>query len=224
MKLKIAIIILGFLFFSCKKENFESSENSEKENNYKVISVLYHKICKDIMTFYAFPAPPPNPNISWDSIKKIMELDKKIEKDTVKTIDELIKKNGKIIVAIDSVLTQHWTENTQSLKNYNGYGELLKQFVSNKDTLNIDVSKITSNKYASSISYREDFKQLQMKGFEKLNINLSFSKVQFNKEKNKEIVIMGARFGKLNGFSAIYFLEKKKNKWVIKYEKGLSIS
>ena len=60
--------------------------------------------------------------------------------------------------------------------------------------------------------------------YEKYNMVLSFSRISFNKEYTKAIIIMGAGFGKLNGFSAIYFLEKKKEKWFIKCEKGLTIS
>jgi PBP1b-binding outer membrane lipoprotein LpoB len=223
MKTYIYILILlsSILFYSCKKKNLN---NSVKENTYKVLSVLHHDVSRYKMIHFAFQPLPPNPNISWDSIKKAMELDKSIEKDTVKIVDALIKKNGRLIVAIDSVLTPSWADNLKNIKQHEDYEELLKQFISNKDTVNIDVSKITSNKYAFIIPYREDYKYLHRKGYDKFNINLSFSKVEFNKEKNKAIVIMGASFGKLNGFSALYFLEKKNGNWIIKYEKGLSIS
>lgn len=225
MKTKIYIITSLFiiLFSSCKKNEVN---NSEKENTYKVLSVLHHDLSRYKMIYSAFqPLPPdPNSNISWDSIKKLIELDKKIEKDTVRIVDALIKKNGRLIVAINSALTPNWNDNLNNLKQQKGYGKLLKQFISNKDTVNIDVSKITSNKYAFIIPYKEDYKYLHRNGYEKFDIHLSFSKVEFNKDKNKAIVIMGASFGKLNGFSSIYFLEKKNGNWIIKYENGLSIS
>jgi PBP1b-binding outer membrane lipoprotein LpoB len=220
MKLNISIIILVLLFFSCKKDNIKSSEDKEA---YKILSVLFNKICREEMNFYAFPAPPPTPNISWDSIKKIMEEDKKIEKDTLKIVNTLLKKNGRLIVAIDSVLKPNWADNIKNIK-YQGYEKLLEQFISNKDSLSIDVSRISSNKYAFIIPYRENYKYLPRKGYEKFNISLSFSNIKFNKQNTKAIVIMGAGFGKLNGYSAIFFLEKEKEKWLIKWEKGLSIS
>lgn len=225
MKTYIYILILlpSIFFYSCKRNDLN---NSVKENTYKVLSVLHLDISRYEIMSYAFPGSPPDPNssISWDSIKKVMELDKGIEKDTVKIADALIKKNGRLIVAIDSVLTPNWADNIKNIKQHQGYGKLLKQFISNKDTVNIDVSKITSNKYAFIIPYREDYKYLHRNGYEKFNIHLSFSKVEFNKEKNKAIVIMGASFGKLNGFSAIYFLEKRNGSWIVKYQNGLTIS
>ena len=225
MKAKIYIITSLFiiLFSSCKKNDLN---NSVKENTYQVLSVLHHDLSRYKMIYSAFqPLPPdPNSNISWDSIKKLMELDRSIEKDTVKIVDALIKKNGRLIVAIDSILTPNWADNIKNIKHHQGYGKLLEQFSSNKDTVNINVSKITSNKYAFIIPYREDYQFLGRKGYDKFHIHLSFSKVEFNKEKNKAIVIMGASFGKLNGFSSIYFLEKKNGNWIIKYENGLSIS
>ena len=45
-----------------------------------------------------------------------------------------------------------------------------------------------------------------------------------NQKRNKAILIVGVGLGRLNGFSAIYFLEKRKAKWFIKYKKGLTIS
>ena len=62
------------------------------------------------------------------------------------------------------------------------------------------------------------------KGYDKYDIIINFSRIAFNENNTKAIVIMGVGFGKLNGFSAMYFLEKKNDKWYIKYEKGLTIS
>lgn len=202
---------------ACKKDGIG------KDDTNKIITFLSSNIINEKITFFAFPAPPPNPNISWDSIQKIMAEDKKIEKDTVKIVNALLKRNGRLIVAIDSVLKPNWADNIKNIK-YQGYEKLLEQFISSKDSLPIDVSRITSNKYAFIIPYRKDYQYLPRKGYEKFNINLNFSNVKFNKKNNKAIVIMGVGFGKLNGYSAIYFLEKKKEKWYIKYEKGLSIS
>jgi hypothetical protein len=224
MKLNISIIILAFLFFSCKKENIISNE---EENTYKVLSVLYNDLTRQEIIYSAFPAPPPNPNISWDSINKNMELDRKIEKDTLKIIDDLIKKNGRLIVAINSTLFVPYTDDfkNEHFKDYlDNYRELFYSFKKIKDSLLIDVSKIPINKYSYILPYQEYYSKMPKRGYDKYDINLNFSRIAFNKKNNKAIVIMGVGFGKLNGFSAMYFLEKTKGKWFIKQEKGLSIS
>jgi len=224
MKLKISIIILVFLFFSCKKENILSAE---EDNTYKVLSVLYNNLCRQKMIYFAFPAPPPNPNISWDSIKKNMELDRKIEKDTLRIIDDLIKKNGRLIVAINSTLFVPYTDDfkNEHFKEYlDNYSEIFYSFKKIKDTLPIDVSKIPINKYSYILPYQEYYSKMPKRGYDKYDIIINFSRIAFNENNTKAIVIMGVGFGKLNGFSAMYFLEKKKGKWFIKHEKGLSIS
>ncbi|MCD8434113.1 hypothetical protein LNJ03_02195 [Tenacibaculum dicentrarchi] len=62
------------------------------------------------------------------------------------------------------------------------------------------------------------------KGFDKCDVALSFSRIAFNKEKKKAIVIVATSFGRLNGFSTLYFLQKEKGIWEIKCEEGLTIS
>ncbi len=223
MKFNVPIIILGFLFFSCKKENIISKE----ENTYKVLSVLYNDLTRQEIIYSAFPPPPPPPNISWDSIKKIMAEDKKIEKDTVRIINNLIKKNGRLIVAINPTLFVPYPDEfkKEHFKEYlDDYSEIFYSFKEIKDTLPIDVSKIPLNKYSYILPYQEFYSKMPKKGYDKYDIILNFSRIAFNKKNTKAIVIMGVGFGKLNGFSAMYFLENTKGKWFIKHVKGLSIS
>lgn len=224
MKFNISIIILAFLFFSCKKENIISNE---EENTYKVLSVLYDDLTRQEIIYSAFPAQPPNPSISWDSIKKNMELDRKIAKDTVKIIENLIKKNGRLIVAINPKLFIPYTNDFKDeyFKEYlDNYSEIFYSFKEIKDTLPIDVSKIPINKYSYILPYQEYYSKMPKRGYDKYDIILNFSRIAFNKKNTKAIVIMGVGIGKLNGFSAMYFLEKTKGKWYIKFEKGLTIS
>ena len=224
MKNLIIIISCFTLFCSCRKKGFK---NLEQENTYEVLSVLYNRISKDEIISAAFPVQPPNPNISWDSIKKNMELDREIEKDTVRIIDDLIKKNGRLIVAINSTLFVPYTDDfkNEHFKEYlDNYSELFYSFKKIKDTLPIDVSKIPINKYSYILPYQEYYSKMPKRGYDKYDIIINFSRIAFNENNTKAIVIMGVGFGKLNGFSAMYFLENTKGKWFIKHEKGLTIS
>ena len=213
------IIGVSFVLMACSKKQKKTKE----EHVYDVISVLYKNVSRKKMIFFAFPPSPPPSNIRWDSLKKIMELDREVEKDTIKKINKLLKRKGRLIVAIDSVLYVPHLDNIKQLK-YEGYEKLLNNFVSIDTIRNIDVTKITSNKYAFCIPYLDDYKFLQRKGYEKFNIRLKFSEIAFNEKFDKAIVIMGASFGRLNGFSSLFLLEKTEGRWCVKYEKGLSIS
>ena len=57
-----------------------------------------------------------------------------------------------------------------------------------------------------------------------MNLLLNFSRIAFNKEFNKAIIIIGESIGHLNNVTTLLYLEKENYVWKIKCEKGLSIS
>ncbi len=203
----------------CSK-NFNKTE---KEHNYDVIEVLNNHAVREKMIFYSFPVPPPNLSLYNDSIFK-----GNLNKDTIQSFQKLIKKNGKLIVAIDTVLEPSFVSHIKN--NYlnncldKGFKKLYTSFKNLKDTLNIDVLKIYPNAYSYIIPNRIHYREMPRGGFEKFNILLKFSRIAFNKKYNKAIVMMAVKFGKLNGFSTIYFLEKKEEMWSITCSKNLTIS
>lgn len=221
--MKKILVIISILFF------FECSEHKKSipDDRYEILYLLYNDITTHYIKMLSFPPTPPDPNISWDSIKKLIELDRKVPKDTLRKIDSRIKKSGKLIVAIQRKLFVPYLDDFKKeyikeyLKEYENIFDSLKEY---KEPLEIDVSKMPNNKYSFILPYQEYYKTMTSKGYDKYDIILSFSRLSFNKNKTKAIVIMGVGFGKLNGFSAMYFLEKKQGSWKIKYEKGLTIS
>lgn len=218
--LNLSLIVVLFCF-GC---NFKKDPKHEEAfETYNILSTLNNYITTTKMVFFALPAPPPAKGINLDSV-----IDSNRKKDTIKLINALIKKNGKLIVTIDSeltppILSEIKKEKIQRCLKLN-FEETYNSFGSLKKKSNIDVSQIKMNDYSIIIPYKDYYEKKKIKGYGKLNISLNFSKIAFNKNHTKAIVIMGARFGKLNSFSAIYFLEKEKEKWVIRCENGLTIS
>lgn len=219
---KLVLFVLILISIQCEK-----SGDFERKN----ISEILYVLCNDIITYdikiKSLPQPkPPLPYLNYSLKTKEINLEKKI--DTIKLIDEFIKKNGRLIVAINPTLNPPYTDNIKIdylQNNLNSdYNEVYSLFTKIKDSLNLDVSLIPNNKYSYIIPYKTDYVSFARKGYEKFDILLNFSRISFNKEKNKAIVIVGVSFGKLNGFSSIFFLEKKTNKWFINKEIGLSIS
>ncbi|QMU62952.1 MAG: hypothetical protein GKR88_00800 [Flavobacteriaceae bacterium] len=219
-KIFILFTIVFLSFLGCNSHN---NSNYELEEIYNVLGTLSSYITNKKMVFYALPAPPPIEKVSLDSIIELYR-----NKDTTKLINSLVKKNGRLIVAVDPKLNPPYLLDAKKyylqkcLKQ--DFNEVYSNFKSIKDTVDIDVSKIQMDNYSFIIPYRDHYKSLTRKGCEKFNVLLKFSRIAFNKDYTKAIVIMSAGFGKLNGFSAVYFLDKDGSTWVIKCDKGLTIS
>ncbi|MFK8060409.1 MAG: hypothetical protein AB8B78_10000 [Polaribacter sp.] len=222
---KAILFLLIIVFVKCDKK-----QESKEDNLYEILSVLYNDIIDYHIKDISVPKPksvPPGSSVSLDSIKKIIENDRKTEKDTVKFINEFVKKNGKLIVAINPTLFTPYTDNLKKeyLKDcIDGYEDIFLSLKETKDSLAINIAKIPLNKYSYILPYQDYYKKTSKKGYDKYDIILNFSNITFNKNFTKAILITGVGFGKLNGFSFISFLEKRKGKWYVKCEKGLTIS
>lgn len=219
--MKKLIIILPLLFFlNCKKTQKEG-----KEAKYEVVQTLYNYITKYHTHILAFPVSPPDPKIESDSLQKILERDREIIKDTTKIVNSYLEKEGRSVVCIDKKLSPSIGLSKRKIpcitKNFDS---LYNDFIKIKGTQTLDLTKVKDNKYSVIIPYHDYYPKMSNKGFDKCDMVLTFSRIVFNKEENKAIVIMATNFGRLNGFSALYFLEKEQGKWKIKCREGLSIS
>lgn len=198
-------------------------KESKKINIDGVIYALFNDVTTTHIEYAAFPAPPFRSDINLDSIVKENK-----KKDTIAIIRNLLRKRGKYIVAINTSLEPPYTKNIK--KDYikgclvNDFENIYEDFKKIKDTLNIDITNIPLNDYAYILPYQTYYSKMPRRGFDKYNMILSITNITFNKDFTKAITIMGVSLGRLNGYSAIYFLEKKKDKWIIKCEKGLTIS
>ena len=214
---KLLIILPLLLFLNCKE--------TQKEAKYEVVQTLYNYITKYHTHILAFPVSPPDPKIESDSLQKILERDKEIIKDTTKIVNSYLEKEGRSVVCIDKKQSPSIGLSKRKIpcitKNFDS---LYNDFIKIKGTQALDLTKIKDNRYSVIIPYHDYYPEMSNKGFDKCDMVLTFSRIAFNKEENKAIVIMATNFGRLNGFSALYFLEKEKGEWKIKCREGLSIS
>ena len=223
------LLSLLILLNSCAKQN---QHLNKKENVYEVVKFLYDDAVTSHLKIVALPqpiAPASGSNISRDSILKMIKEFRKVPKDTFSLINNRIRKFGRYIVAIDSVLKPPYPLdiNEKSLKDClidNEFKSIYNDFKSLRDTVSINVNEIENNEYSYIIPYQDYFRKLPRRGFDKYDILLGFSNIQFNDTYTKAIIISSVAFDRLNGFGEIIFLEKKKSQWTIKCREGLYIS
>lgn len=226
----IFIVLSIFILLGCQN-NEKCTE--KMPNTYEVLTVLFDDLLSSHIKYMVFPPSPPPPLLNSEdytfNILEKVNSDNEIIKDTVNEIKKYIKKYGKSIVAIDTVLEPpYYTKeiNESYIKDCLelGFSDVYTSFENLNDSMHIDVSQVTMNEYSYVLPYMSYYKDMPRRGFDKYDVILKFSRISFNNDYTKAIVIMGASFGRLNGFSAIYFLEKSSGIWRIKCEKGLTIS
>ena len=203
-------IFLSSLYYSCKFD-----DSIEKENTYQVLSLLINEYTANSKKIIFNIPPPPNGTRLKQklSIKDSLLLYKQFYKETIK--QKVIALNPKMF-GIDE--QYHFKEDC------NINQKLLQSFFNLKESKKINLNKIRLNKKDSLIYYTDNHKKMWAKGFNEIDICLNFSRIKFDKSYKHAILILGVSYDKLDGFSTIYFLEKKKEKWVVKCEKSLSIS
>lgn len=196
----ILFILLSTLF-SCqnKRSNYD-------EEMYEVFSVIHEKTIRDVLIKGAFQPHTPKPNQDPNSIP---------------TIDETItnaKKNGSF-----EMLVENWfdkvgksvtciypktTKGPKIEKNIkcDGFDILLEEFkiTKNKSSLNIDFTKIKNSKYGSIEEFKDSFSTPRERDLHTVQY---FSPISFSDDYKKAIVISSTIWGKLTGYSKIYFLD-----------------
>lgn len=212
----ILIIIILFTFLSCKE--MPQFNNIEEENTYQIISFLTDD-AKDFLVMPPVLYIPPLPNAKNYTVRAMTC------QDSVRAYKyhykQLTKK--KIIAITDSLFnlkeTYGFMGKCDSVDN-----QLLKKFNNLRASKKLDVSKVTVYDKDTLIQYKEEFRKLPSKGFDKMDLLLSFSRIAFNDNFDKAIVFVGMSKGSLDGVSILVYLEKENYHWKIKCEKTLSIS
>ena len=214
------IFLLLLTFISCGSE--KKSENNTKDL-YAIVSTMYNHVTMETMISYTFQAPPPVKGMNLDSL-----IASRKDKDTLKLMKELVRKRGKLIIAIDSLMSPpQLSNNTKSYVKEcldSGFEDAFKLFKSERDTISLDITRLSATDFSIATPFGDKDKNSLNQDFEKFNVYLKFSNISFNKDRTKAYVVIGVRFGRRNGFSSIYFLRKEKSKWIIKCKRGLSIS
>jgi hypothetical protein len=209
LKIFVFILLCGF-YYSCKCDN-----NKEEENTYQVLNLLTNEFTANSKKIILTLPPPPNgTKLKYKfSIKDSLSLYKQFYEEALK--QKVIALQPKMF-GIDKQYSFK--------KDCNVNPKLLQSFSNLKDSKNIDLNKIVLYKNNSVIYYTDNHRKMYDKGFGEIDICLNFSRIIFSKDYKDAILILGISYGKLNGFSTLYRLEKTNQKWHIKCEKGLTIS
>ncbi|XRE44004.1 hypothetical protein ACIVBQ_002208 [Tenacibaculum discolor] len=216
MKVNYFLIIIFFLTFSsCKKMK---TRNYEEENTYQIITFLTED-AKDFLVMPPILSIPPLPNTKNYNARTMTC------QDSVRGYEyhykQLTKK--KTIAIIDSLFSLKKTHSFRGECDLVD-NQLLKEFNNLRVSKKLDISKITVYDKDTLIQYKEEFRKLPWKGFDKMDLLLSFSRIAFNDSFDKAIVTVGMSKGSLDGVSILVYLEKENYHWKIKCKKVLSIS
>lgn len=221
---KLTIVIVLLMFLGCKKE-----QSLKERTKYEVLQTLYNYTTKSHTNILAFPPstipPKPGSSVDFDSLYKKNEEERQIVKDTIKIINSYIKKEGRLIVCIDKTQNPSIDLSKRKISCITKeFKSLINKFIKTKEIQTLDLTKIKDNKYSVITPYHDYYPKMSNKGFDKCDMVLTFSRIAINEEEDKAIAIMVTNFGRLNGFSALFFLKKENGTWRIKCREGLTIS
>jgi hypothetical protein len=220
-KTYIIIIILVFLtLLSCEKKH------DEIKNTYHIISFIYTNMLNELDVPPPLPSPPPLLEGEYSQEQKD-SIDLSYLRLRKSLISENLKKGfykkEKKIVAISKEFMQVGDNNLKL--DDSDYSNLLTKLKSIKKIKEIDISKIYTVRKDSTFYFDKNLLTKDSQEFNAFDFLVSFSQVIFNENYERAIVVGAVSKSKLSGVSIIYFLKKTENgRWLIEYEKGLSIS
>jgi len=230
LKIYVSTIILLIILSSCNQEG-------EIKNRYQVISLLYTNLVDSTDNIHSvLPGPPPKTDSSLTK-KQLDSIDLAYLKLTQKLISENFKKkkiSKKYKIAIYPVLNNKSNLNFELNIEFKEYKNLFDKLNNNnnnnnnsnsKNVDNIDISKIHTNRNDSIFYFNDNLLKKYDKDFHEFDYLINFSNVVFNKNYSRAIIVCSISSSKLASVSSIYFLEKTKNgRWIIEFEKELTIS
>jgi len=195
-KHKIIIFISFFIIISCGKD-------VKIEESYQILNLLMGDFEKTSILHPSF-APPPSGSYSYsknDSLEKYMHFYK-----------EYIKKKRIVVNNEFFEINRAKLEKLKGCKNFYSIDEL--DFSNNLKVIELEYLNSTeSNILKKSVNQHQ-----------KIDAQLSFSNIIFNKNTDKAVVLFSVKYSKLNSFTSIIYLEKKHYLWKIVCEKNLTIS
>jgi hypothetical protein len=216
------IIIVSISLLCCGKGE------TEINNKYQIISLLYEEMLRRTDYPPILPPPPPLSNKGKNSQEYLDSLDVKYVNSIRKMVSESFSKKELVIrkiVAISPKLKPSKDLSSLSNVKFEEFKLLLGKFNLSNESENIDISKIYTPRKDSLVYFKKDLLETDSREFTKFDFLFSFSNIVFSKEYDKAIIICSGSRSRLAGVSIMFFLIKTKNgRWVIKYEKELSIS
>ena len=198
------------LFISCK-----DNKNMHTNETYSVFSLVYNRVVEENLITGAFHPEPPGQQVKANDIIPIKK--NKLIAHKKGSIDSILKKRvdlvGKTYVSIYPKSIKPPIE----LKDIvcDNFNDLTITFLNNKEVINIDFLKITPSNYGYLKKFNESYLSQKEKEFNSVQF---FSPVSFNKDYSKAILSSSITWGKLTGYTKIYFLEKRNKNWEIACE------
>lgn len=212
---KYILLVIVFLLFSCKEKKQTSS--IKEENTYQIIGLLLNDHRESMVVHPGFP-PPPDGAIYEFTTKDSLWSYKYFYKQTIR------KKTIAFWPQIYPLGKKHKKDLLKTIKKCTNDNQLITPFLKSEKSIKIDINKINNPKKDSLIYYTEKHKKMLRRGYQEIDMMLSFSDITFNKDYTKALLVSGRSFEKLDGISILIYLEKKYYHWEIKCEKVLSIS
>jgi len=196
--------------FSCSESKNECSE----ENQYLIVK----SIIENMISYPSIPPPPPENMDINEFLNDSIKLKEWVEIHN-------IKKSDIYKIAIQPFF---WNP-TNSIKLDSSYTEdyqlLVDQLITHNNESPIMLEKINSSeKFVLKSAPSNDSLKVNPGLWENFDFILSFSRISFNDNCNKAVLIYSKSYGSLNGYSVLILMRKVKDSWVEIHSLPLTIS
>jgi len=227
--LTIILLVLLNTTISCQ------NKINEQKEMYAILTLLINNYAGKKT---ALTPPPPYPKDKF--IVEKVSLKNGIEGKWVSKEDSLVyykqfektlnefkvrTKNKKYIIA----LTPYLFSNTKNVRLDSlfkkDYAPLMKRLNNLKENVLIDITKIVpiqGNTFIKSPTAQEEYRKNET--WDNFDQVVNYSRISFNENYTKALVIIGVSRAKLDGYSALILLEKVNGKWVEVHNQLLNIS
>ncbi|WP_163517214.1 hypothetical protein [Gelidibacter japonicus] len=210
----IIMILLYVLALSC------TSNQSQENQELAVIAAVYKMVPKELP-----PPPPPPPNsevkeennINYSKLKPLAFNYAINENFVYYDFDYINGISNRFIPYKSNELFQEKILDSSYMKLVERLSEL-------KEIEKIDKAQLDKIVHNDIVFWDKQTITIEEKKENNLSGIISFSKVAFNDEFTRAVVVVGNYFEHIGGGVGLYILEKIDNNWVIKYTKTLIMS
>lgn len=210
----ILISIISVLFLSC------SFEDTLKNEELAVVAAIYSKIPKILPPP---PATPSNTQNNEESNFDDLNLDPLIFNYAINR--NFIYYNFNYKNDISNEFKIHKSKELFEVKILDSsYMKIITNLQELKKAEKIDEFKLSKLLNDDLVYWNKRTISIKEKKENNISGIISFSRVSFNNEYTKAAVVVGDYFERIGSGVSLYILQKKDNKWIIKYQKTLETS
>jgi len=203
------LLFILISLFSCSERK---NVNCEESNYLIVNSIIEKKI-----SHHYIPPPPENIDVE-ELVNDSIKLKEWIKLNSIEKLD-----NYKI-----AILPNFWNPTKSILLDSSytkDYQLLVNQLTEEKNESPVLIEKIkTSEKFSLKYAPTNESLRLNPELWKDFDFILSFSKISFNDNCDKAVLIYSVGYERLNGYSVLVLMQKNKDVWEVMYSKALTIS